>query len=44
MFLVVSYDNFSERFYNTEYNNVSKQEAVEAIMKEDDIIINIIDL
>ena len=44
MFLVVSYSNYTERFYNRKYNTTSKEEAIKDIIQEGEVIINIIDL
>ena len=44
MFLVVSYSNFTERFYNRIYSKITKKEAVRCIQKENEEVINIIDL
>ena len=44
MFLVVSYSNYTERFYNRIYSSLTKEEAIKCIQEEKEVVINIIDL
>ena len=44
MFLVVSFSNFTEKFYNRVYSRITKEEAVKYIHEENEMVINIIDL